>query len=156
MAISKLNEIHFGKIRGVGIVHPPITLDLKKSNRTSDYQSNGPPPKVLRSHFLSNLVRLQDITYIPWPERCGGLSYSKTWFQTFQLRWINRYLKIFIGCVLGNYGGRGGSCSPITFDYLKGDRLFQFPIERAVFEVSLTTNDHLKISFSFISGKYEV
>jgi len=40
------------------------------------------------------------------------------------------YLEIFIGCVWRNGGlGRGVSCPPITFDYLKGHSLFQFPTE---------------------------
>ena len=38
---------------GDGVIHPPISLNLKKDNRTSDYQSNEPPPKFMLSPFLT-------------------------------------------------------------------------------------------------------
>ena len=67
----------------------------------------------------------------------------------------NDYVKIMIGCVWGN-SGREVRCLPMTLDYQKGHWFFQFTIELAVFEVSTTVNNHLKISIRRISGKFYI
>ena len=42
----------WGEGGGVRGIHPAITLNLKKGTRNSDYQSNEPSPKFIRSPFL--------------------------------------------------------------------------------------------------------
>ena len=72
------------------IYPPPIALNLKKNTKTSDYQSNVPPPKFIRSPFL-------DIPYappgnnlqpLPWGLWGGGGCHSERHnFQTFHQYW---------------------------------------------------------------------
>ena len=92
-------QIHFGKIRGVGGIHPPITLNLKNGLRTSDYQSNEPPSKFVRPPFL----------YIPYATRTcfitlalraeGDVILKDIMSRPFKYVNQNAYFKILIGCV---------------------------------------------------------
>ena len=65
-----------------GLIQPPIALNFRKGTRTSDYQSNEPPPNFILSPFYCRviyyhpfivyLIYPQGITYNPCPEGCGG------------------------------------------------------------------------------------
>ena len=43
--------MYLGKIRCAGGGYPPNIVTLKKRIRTSDLQSNKPPPKFIQPHF---------------------------------------------------------------------------------------------------------
>ena len=61
--------MHFEKIQGVGEgIHPLITLKLKKSTRTLDFQSNEPILKFLQLPFLYKLYIClgHNLQLLPW------------------------------------------------------------------------------------------
>jgi hypothetical protein len=71
------------------------------------------------------------------PQKCK-------FYQEINYAEQNGYLKILIACVWGNGDReRGVSCLSITFDYHKGHKPRQFPIEWALFKVS-TTNPSIQ------------
>ena len=67
-------------MEGEGGCCPLISLTLKKSTRTSDYQSISPLRSIYHHPFYKNLISLQNIAYNPGPEGCGGIVSSKTQF----------------------------------------------------------------------------
>ena len=144
------------KTYGVGI-HPRLTLNFKKSATTSDYQSNEPPPRFIRSPFLLIPYIPKVTTYNTYSKGFRGVVIHKvTISEPFNYVEQNGYIKIFIRCVWGNgERGRGVSSPPKTFDWYNRHMFFQFLVKWAVFEVSSTTNCHLKISVRCISWKHE-
>ena len=68
-------QIYFGKIRG-RVIHPPITLDLKKGTRNSDYQSKEHLRSLYDHLSCIYLICLQGVTQ-PLPWGLWGLSSSK-------------------------------------------------------------------------------
>ena len=82
MAISKLKSDAFRENKRYvgGGIRPQVTLNLKKSTRTSDYKSNVPPTKLLRLPFLY-------IPYMPPGYNLQPLPWGLYNFWTFQLHW---------------------------------------------------------------------
>jgi hypothetical protein len=68
---------------------------------------------------IKNIIFSQDLTYNPCPEDCGGIVLLKDIIsRSFNYVEQRCYLKICIGCNMGNGGrGRGVSCLPNTFGY---------------------------------------
>ena len=82
-------QMYFGKIRGVvGDIHSPITLGIKKGTRTSDYESNEPPPKITRS----------PLSY-PCPERWGMCRPEDIIFGPFNYVKPNSYQNFYRMCL---------------------------------------------------------
>ena len=56
----------------MGVIHPPITLILKKGTRNSDYKFKESPPNFIRSPFLYLPYMFQGITYLVLRASGGG------------------------------------------------------------------------------------
>jgi len=101
--------MHFGTLQRIcgGGGCPPITLNLEKDTRTSDYQSNEPPPKFIPLSFLCKPYTPLGITYNPCPDRWGSCHPQSHNFLIFQLRWTNGYLKFWLDVLREMVGVRG-------------------------------------------------
>ena len=123
IAISKLKSDAFREnTRCVCVdqgIHRPITLNLKKGTRTSDYRSNEPFPKFIRSSFLYIPYMPPGHNLQPLPRRSWGVFIIKNIIsRPFNYVEQNDDLKIWLGWVWGNGGCRRRvSCPPIAFDY---------------------------------------
>ena len=81
-------QMCFGKRLGCGGIQPLIPLNLKKDARTTDYQSNELPSKLIRSTFLYTLnatrTNLQPLLWGLWGGG-GGCHSQRQNLRTFQL-----------------------------------------------------------------------
>ena len=101
------------------VIHPLITLNLKKGTRTSDYRSNEPFPKFIRSSFLYIPYMPPGHNLQPLPRRSWGVFIIKNIIsRPFNYVEQNGYFKILIRCVQGN-GGQGGVVALQSFSTIK-------------------------------------
>ena len=88
-------QMHFGKIRGVADIHPFITSCLKKNTRTSDYQFNEPPSKLIRLPdlyltYMPQVHNLQSLHWGLWGRRCHPQRHNSRIFQLRWTKWLSK------------------------------------------------------------------
>ena len=118
-----------------GCIHPPITLNLRKGTRNSDYQSNEPLLKFIQSLFLYKPYIPPGHNLKPLPWGMGGAILEDIISRSFNYAEQNGYLEILIGCIWGMVGMGGvlvALQSLLTIE--KGPSPFNYQLNKPFFK----------------------